>query len=153
MRILRKPDTGEIIKYNRQMGDDALRFSNDVLFLPPMVPWPQSNNVSISSGNFVTSQTTYQIACYFQYIVLAGCLNMYVSIDVGSGGTGYFKFVNDSGTLWESTATSATTKSKSIPSYETNGSLSLQIKTSSGSYPVYVRVHHLSISSRPFYSY
>jgi len=153
MRRPAKPDPAEILKYGMKQGEDALRFSNDVIFLPARVPFPESNNISIEYGYFKTTQTSYYAACYFQELDVAGCLNLCVRLDVASGGTAYFKFADSGGTLWQDSGTSATAKSLSIPNYETDGSLFLAVRTSNASYAAYVQVTHISISARPFYSY
>jgi len=152
MRGLREPDLHEIIKTNQHQGNNALRFSNDVIFLPARVPFPESNNISIDYGYFKTTQTSYYAACYFQELDVSGCLNLCVRIDVASGGTVYFKFADDSGTLWQDSDTSAATKSLSIPGYEADGSLFLAVRTTNASYAAYAQVKHISISARPFYS-
>jgi len=158
MRSLRLPDAGEIIRINRQQGEDALRFSNDILYIPMSYPSNKSSNVTEASSWLHTSQTSYQLCGEFQTIAMQGCLNIYIRVYCATGGTASFKFMANNSTIWEDTATTAENKSKSFPNFEVDDdspadALALYLKTSNGSYPAYIRVRRLFLSARPFYSY
>jgi len=153
MRTLRRPDLPEIIQANRQQGDDALRFSQDITYIPIMYPPFGSTNVTWGIQYVSCAQTTYQTAFQFQvFSGLMGCLNLQAWIQPVTGGaTAYFQFEDGAVTVWTENAAASTTFSKSFPSWASTGTLRFQIKCTAGT--VRARVNCIFLSSRPFYSY